>query len=199
MGALLQVTAMTFDELTKLLAVEDFEESAAELHGLLCGRLAGGERLAGGSIRTALVQSLVSDEELIDNALAELTSLYQLTLAALRDSDYAFSPLLPDDEAPLVERVTALSEWTQGFLDGLVDAGLAGDSPLSEDATQALGDLVAISQADFDGEGDNSDEVDFAELAEFVRVTAIMIFAELAAPEDLAMPSPTVPGSPTLH
>lgn len=199
MGTFPPVPDMTFDELTKLLTVEDFEESASALHGLLCGRLAGGERLASEQLRSALVQSLVSDEELIDNILGELTRLYQLTLTSLRDSDYAFSPLLPGDDTPLEGRVAALSEWTQGFLDGLVDAGLAGDSPLSEEATEALGDLVAIAHADFEGEADNSDEMDFAELTEFVRMTAIMIFAELASPADVAQPAPTVPGSTTLH
>jgi uncharacterized protein YgfB (UPF0149 family) len=185
---------MTFDELTRLLEVEGFEETAAELHGVLCGRLAGGERLAGDGLREALVQSLESDEELIDNALAELARLYQLSLAALSDSNFAFSPLLPDDDRPLGERVEALSQWAQGFLDGLVDAGLSGDSLLSEDASHALGDIVAIAHAAYDGEGDNEDETDFSELEEYIRIAAILIFAELASPEDVASP-----GSITLH
>src|SRR5690606_32603775 len=91
-------------------------------------------------------------------------------------------------------RVAALSVWTQGFLDGLVDAGLAGDADLSEDAASALGDLVAIARAGFEGEGDNDDEADFAELVEYVRVAAILIFAELASPAHIA-----APGSDTLH
>lgn len=190
---------MTFDELARLLEVEGFEETAAELHGIFCGRLAGGERLAGGQLREALVESLASEEELIDNALPELARLYQQALAQLRDSSYAFSPLLPGDDTPLQRRVDELSQWAQGFLDGLVDAGLSGDSPLSEDATQALGDLVAIAQAAFEGEEGNDDEGDFAELLEYVRVAAIMIFAELASPEDVATPTPTVPGTTTLH
>lgn len=185
---------MTFDELTRLLEVEGFEENTAELHGILCGRLAGGERLVGDGLREALIQSLESDEELIDNALADLTQLYQLSLAALSDSSFAFSPLLPDDDRPLAERVEALSQWAQGFLDGLVDAGLSGDSTLSDDASDALGDIVAIAHAVYDGQGDNEDETDFAELEEYIRIAVILIFAELASPEDVVSP-----GSITLH
>src|SRR5690606_13377637 len=99
--------AMTFNELTKLLEVEGFEETAAELHGIICGRLVGGERLHGDKLRHALLASLHSEEELIDNALPSLSRLYQQSLAGLTDPGFAFKPLLPGEETSLAERVEA--------------------------------------------------------------------------------------------
>jgi len=186
--------AMTFNELTKLLEVEGFEETAAELHGIICGRLAGGERLHGDKLRNALLASLHSEEELIDNALPSLSRLYQQSLAGLTDPGFAFKPLLPGEETPLAERVEAMAQWTQGFLDGLADSGLSGETLFSDDAANALGDIAAIAQAGFDGDGENEDEVDFAELEEYLRVAAILIFSELASPDDIGPATST-----TLH
>lgn len=186
---------MTFNELTDLLRVEGFDETAAELHGIICGRLAGGERLPGHKLRLALLASLHSDEELIDNALPSLTRLYQQSLAGLTDPGFAFKPLLPGDDVPLVQRVEAMAQWTQGFLDGLADSGLSGETLFSDDAANALGDIAAIAQAGFDGDdGENEDEADFAELEEYLRVAAILIFSELASPGDIGTAVPT-----TLH
>ncbi|MAT51937.1 MAG: hypothetical protein CMK32_12220 [Porticoccaceae bacterium] len=187
---------MTYDELVALLDREDFEETAAEVHGIICGRLAGGERLAGEKLRNALVESLTSEEELVDNALPELTRLYQQALESLSDASFAFKPLLPGDDVDLGVRVCALGDWAQGFLDGLSDAGLARQG-LSEEMTGALEDIAAISQVGYEGDGDNEDETDFAELEEYIRVAAILIFSERASPSDIGAASVSVPR--TLH
>src|SRR5690606_5948940 len=126
--------------------------------------------------------------------LPSLARLYQQSLAALNDPSFAFKPLLPADDAPLAERVEAIAQWTQGFLDGLADSGLSGETLFSDDAANALGDIAAIAQAGFDGEAQNDDEVDFAELEEYLRVAAILIFSELASPDDIGSATPT-----TLH
>lgn len=170
---------MNHRELTDLLATEGFVESASELHGLLCGRLACGETLDGPRLQLALEESLESEEDVIEQTLPILKSLYEMTLAALRDSAFAFKPLLPGDEKGLEERVGALADWAQGFIMGLGDAGLSADTPMSEEANDALQDLAAIAQAEYDGEDDDSDEADFMELEEYVRVAAILLFTEL--------------------
>lgn len=185
---------MTFDELNHLLEVEDFQESASEVHGIICGRLAGGERLSGDKLREALIESLASEEELVENAFEGLAELYQSSLAELQDSNLGFKPLIPGDDKPLEKRVAGLAQWCQGFIAGLGDSGLSGDGGLSDDATNSLRDMAAITQAAFEGEGDEEDEVDFTELEEFVRVAAMLIFAERGT---LAASTPKA--SRTLH
>ena len=56
---------MNYRELSALLDTEGFVESAAELHGLLCGRLACGETLDGPRLLLALEESLESEEDVI--------------------------------------------------------------------------------------------------------------------------------------
>lgn len=169
---------MTFDELDRLLEVEDIQMSAAEVHGILCGRLAGGERLDGNALKSALLESLATEEEMIDNAFDSLRDLYESSLAALEDESLGFSPLLPPDDAGLDKRIQALGEWCEGFISGLGDSGIAGQAALSDDAMGALRDMTAIAQVDFEGEGEEEDEADFAELMEFVRVTVMLVFVE---------------------
>ena len=170
---------MTFEELSKFLDVEGFEESPSEIHGFLSGRIAGGERLAGEKFRGAIVESVDSEEELVDNTLDELESFYQAIIATFQDTDFGFQPLLPPDTTQLTDRVTALADWCQCFLSGLGEAGLSDTADLSEDSTAAIKDIAAIAQAGFDGEPEEDDESDLFELQEYVRVAALMLYSEL--------------------
>ena len=89
-----------------------------------------------------------------------------------------FSPLLPDDERPLAERVQALTLWCEGFLYGL---GLTGtsDANLSSQAAEAVRDLAEITRADVELSGDSEeDETAFTELQEFLWVAAMLIHEE---------------------
>ena len=173
---------MTFEELSRFLDVEGFDESPSEIHGLLSGRIAGGERLAGEKFRGAMLESVDSDEELIDNALTALETFYKEIIATFEDTDFGFAPMLPPDGADLEERVEALADWCQCFLSGLGGAGLSDAAGLSEDAMDAVKDIAAIAQAGLEGEPGEEDESDLFELQEYVRVAALLIYAELNQP-----------------
>ncbi|MCK9504481.1 MAG: UPF0149 family protein [Porticoccaceae bacterium] len=170
---------MTFKELALCLEVEGFQETPSEMHGLLCGRIAGGERLSGDKLAQALIESLDSDEELVANALVSLEQLYASIVAAFESADLSFKVLLPDEDWPLADRVMALSDWCQYFLSGLGDSGLRGEANLSADVKDAIGDLAAIARVGYEGDGEEDDEADLFELEEFVRMAAMLIFAEL--------------------
>lgn len=180
---------MTFEELAHCLDVEGFDDSPSEIHGLLAGRIAGGERLPAGQLAAALVASLSCEQEVVDNALPTLEVLYRATIAALEAGDLSFSPLLPPDTIALEERVFALGDWCQSFIGGLGDSGLGGEQPLSDDVQNAISDLAAIAQVGFEGSSEEDDEADLFELEEYVRMAALLIFSELNAP---AAPTPTL-------
>lgn len=155
------------------------------LQGVLAGGLCAGRGFPAsgpGSLGAllALGQPLSTDER------RELDGAAGLVEFSLRDPDYGFAPLIPDDFEPLPLRAEALAEWCDAFIEGF-SACLGGQSPgeVSAETSEILGDLGAIAGGldpeSLDGD-DESDERDFWQIAEFVRIAAISIFAERASP-----------------
>ena len=149
--------------------------TAAELHGGLCGWLAGGGDPGDGWLRRVLVDdSLAAPPP--DGALARM---HRGTVAQLEDRDFAFELLLPGDEASLAERSGALFEWCRGFV-GAFGLAAGKDPPLSEEGREALADLVKLSRATAQEDGDEEDEEALAEIQEFVRVATLLLHGDCA-------------------
>lgn len=147
--------------------------SASELHGALCGWLAGG----GASLRDWPAKVMVDPELATPVEGGALDRLRIASAAQLADRSFEFSLLLPGVEAPLADRSGALFDWCRGFLGGF---GLAsGASPkLSEEAAEALGDLAKLAAAQPQDEGDEEDEAALAEIEEFVRVATLLLHGD---------------------
>lgn len=163
----------------------------SEMHGVLTGELAGGGRLLEAAW-TALVMDLMG-LELEPEELADYRDLidttYAQTLQALERSELAFEPMLPEDHYPLDQRVQALAAWVRGFLEGLALTAGPTLAQAEGDMKDLLQDLVAIAQIDEDT-GDSEDgERDLMEVAEYVRMAALSLFAEFNRP---AAPPATV-------
>ena len=91
-----------------------------------------------------------------------------------------FEPLLPDDEQPLNGRANALALWCTGFLYGLGAGSISDLAALGGDVGEIVRDFTEISRATGDdAEGDESNEQAYAELVEFIRVAAQVVFEEL--------------------
>jgi hypothetical protein len=174
------LTAPTFDQLRTLLQDYGALQTAAELHGFLAGQLAAGKRLS----RSEWLRSANEEADLSQNpdevAGDSLYQLYRTTLSALQSGELSFHPLLPDDDVALVERVEGLGQWCQGFLTGF---GLAGAKlKIDADLAEALRDLAAIAQVGAsDEDAQDSSESDLFSICEYVRLTAVEIFAEYNA------------------
>lgn len=172
--------------------------SAAELHGVMVGMLAGGARMN----RLALVKSLEAHAD-VANAFADdmIASLWQLQLKTLDDlcaDDLLFQPLLPDDDDDLNLRVMALADFARGLLTGFGLAVPANNPALAgETVRETLQDLVHISQVDAVDEADEEGELAYAELHEFVRLGVIHLFEEMAPREEQAHDAADLP--PTVH
>jgi uncharacterized protein YgfB (UPF0149 family) len=176
------------DFLLKLQAIV----SPAELQGMLCGRLSGGQRLG----PTEWLQAAVEFMDLVDSDLetalddesqSALLALYADSLANLSDYSRPLNLLLPPDEVTLRQRIDALAGWCEGFLHGLGASGLEGSSQLPPDVVEALRDLAQISQATLDEEELEENEFYYTELVEYVRVAVLTLFTELN-PASSAMP-----------
>ena len=125
-----------------------------------------------------------------DEPQAVLAELIDLTAAALAGDDYAFTLLLPDDDATLIARADAFAAWCSGYLSGLGLAGIADLATLGEDAQGFLADVQRFGLLAADGDSDEDDERALLELTEFTRVGVLLLHAELrggSAPETAAV------------
>ncbi len=157
------VSDMTYAALDEVLRRLDVEQSAAEFHGAMCGRLC-----------------VAADE--LPEALPEEPLLQRLrdqSLASFNDPGAGFHPLLPSDDAALADRVEALGQWCTGFLFGLGSESQTDLTALSADAQEMVADLNEIGHAGITPAANTEDdEVAYAEIVEYVRVGAQLVFLE---------------------
>ncbi len=181
---------MLHDALTRLKS----GAGAAEAHGLLTAVL-----ITGGHEGDWLPQIANQQDETFDVMAQEsihfLRDLAEETQQLLDDESLTFSPLIPDDEDSLYERVEGLRSWCQGFLAGL------GVSPelkkLSEnkEVTDTLRDIEAVSQMEPTQEASEEDERAFTDIHEFVRMAVLFIQDHIIG-EDKAKKKASAPNNP---
>ncbi|MHA6205120.1 UPF0149 family protein [Dyella soli] len=168
-----------YDELDDAVARLQLGVQASDLHGSLCGFLAGGGRVG----RQSLIETLHLDAELATPSApdqAVLDRLVRQSGAELDDPELGFEPLLPADDRPLQERAEALVDWCRGFLGGFGLAGAEAHAKLSDEAQEILRDLGTIAASSFDFGDEGEDEDALIEVHEFVRMGAMLLFAECA-------------------
>lgn len=151
---------------------------AAEAHGMLCGLLCSQAEVK----MEVWLAHLVGEEEpgdlSLDASEAALRQLYEETLQQFSDLGYGLRLLLPEDEEPLTVRSEALADWCQGFLFGLA---LGKDNPLERltgdaaEVSQDLSEIAGLASSMVHEE----DERAYAELVEYVRMGAMLIYEEL--------------------
>jgi uncharacterized protein len=160
------------DEVEAAIGERRLGVGGSELHGALCGWLAGG-----GASDGWLARVLADDSVAPPKAGDALDRLFGVTVAQLGDSEFGFDLLAPPAEASLTERSGALFDWCRGFLGGF---GLAEGAhpPLSDESQEALDDLAKLAAATPQDEGDDDDETALVEIEEFVRVAALLLHGD---------------------
>lgn len=192
----------TFESLALILEQANAGCSAPELHGLMTGLLAGGARLNRNMLIKVLETHASPTQPFSETVQHGFWQLQLQTLEDLGSSELIFQPLLPDDEEDLALRVTALSDWCQGFLVGFGTAIRPDDARIHEESIrETLQDIVHVSHVDAAAQdNDEGDENAYAELYEFVRMAVIHLFEELAPPEESRQLDHHTPDdNPTLH
>jgi uncharacterized protein YgfB (UPF0149 family) len=150
---------------------------AAEAHGSLCGALCS---VSPYKMQDWINEILPDGAALSEESAAILERVFTATASSFGEQGMEFEPLLPDDEQPLNGRANALALWCTGFLYGL-GTGYSSDlQSLSGDVGEIVRDFTEISRATGDdAEADESNEQAYAELVEFIRVAAQVVFEEL--------------------
>ena len=157
--------------------------SPAEWHGQICGLLCG---LGSVAPVDAYLRDWARDAEdrPDENLMAMMQVVAARSHAALSGAEFDFEPLLPDDTVGLDARVTALAEWAQGFLFGVVEAGAVW-SVAPAAVREVITDFAEIARLRGGGLDDEDDEGAYAELVEYVRMGAMLVYGE-QAPEGAA-------------
>ena len=103
------------------------------------------------------------------------------SLEAFTAEDLSFAPLLPDDDALMEERLSALAHWCQSFLTGLAAGlsrrGIQSLKALPDEAQEIIQDFAAIAQLETELADDEPEEgeASFVELEEYVKVGALLV------------------------
>ncbi|HEY7642746.1 MAG TPA: UPF0149 family protein, partial [Steroidobacteraceae bacterium] len=146
---------VTFPEVARVLQTLQSSVAAAESHGCLCGALCTTQQYPLESWLDELVPEPQADPT---DERAPLRLLFADTVRALRGDEMEFQLLLPDDDDPLVERASALSQWCQGFLYGFGTGQAVPQDELTGEVEEVLRDLTHISQASVETGADAEEE-----------------------------------------
>ncbi|HEX7374511.1 MAG TPA: UPF0149 family protein, partial [Steroidobacteraceae bacterium] len=174
-------TPVAFDAVERALAAGGSAVHAAEAHGCLCGALCA-RRVY---LPTEWLEEILADTEdeaALSQVSGALADLYERSGEDLASGELEFSPLLPDDQAPIEERVAALSEWCQGFLYGFGSSGTLQQASLSDEVQEFLTDVAELTRADVSGDDvGEAEEEAYVELTEYVRMGVQLVYDEMAA------------------
>lgn len=193
------MNAPDFDQLADLFMRLGALQSPTELHGYVTGLLAVAERPPAQLWRQQAESFINTAEALTDSDAELLEDMLVATEASLASDTMQFSPLLPEEEIDLVQRVESLGQWCQGFLTGFAAAGKQaqarqGQRQWSPETQELLQDMALISQAgmDKDQDEDEAGEQQYAELIEYLRVAVMTIHLEChATPPTAGKPAAT--------
>jgi uncharacterized protein YgfB (UPF0149 family) len=167
-----------YDELLETFSRLGRGDEVAEYHGALCGALC-----VSRPDEIDLLRLIDPEDAALPTDApmrATLVALRDATIESLQDDELGFSLLLPDDEAALVPRVRALGAWCQGFLFGLASRPGLDLLKLSQEAQEIVRDFSEFTNVAVGDEDDqNVEEAAYAELVEYVRVGAQLLYLEM--------------------
>lgn len=163
-------------------------EDASFLHGFWHGLNAGNENWD----LKAWLDALVTEFDISSmpaQLLKDFQRIHDTSKEQLTDDPLSITLLLPSDDEPLKVRAYALQQFCEGYLYGLgLGNRIQNWKTLPKEFREWIEDITHISQLDDSNlEDSNSNESDFVDLSEYVRL-AIGHIAEHLAPQ----PQPSI-------
>lgn len=178
-----------YDRLSEALLRLGYTQDAAEYHGALCGALC---VKTPAEIDPLQVLESVEKPAVEGEGEVEARTLRDVcghALDTFNSVELVFSPLLPDDEEELMLRVRALSSWCEGFLYGLSSGTPLDLKKCSAEFREIVRDFTEFTHAGVDEDQDSElEETAYAELVEYIRVGAQLIYMELQGRADESAP-----------
>lgn len=168
---------LQYHELAEALGRLGYTQDAAEYHGALCGALCVREPQAIDPLKLLPAQG-ASDGG--PEPAAVLARLRSDAATAFTGPEMGFAPLLPDDDTELPLRVRSLTAWCEGFLFGLATGKPLNMKTVSPEMKEILRDFTEFTNAGLSEDEDGEvEETAYAELVEYIRVGAQLVFLEL--------------------
>ena len=176
-----------FDNFQDELSSHGIDIHPSELHGQLVGYLCAVKDSTTETQRAALYRDWL-DVDVPPGLLVMLEQSATAALEALGEySDFEFRLLGPEDSASLTSRVRSLALWCGGFISGFGESGRADlhQNDLAEagrkNVNEALTDLGRIAAMTDEVPESEENEADLLEIQEFVRVSVLLIHAEIGS------------------
>ena len=169
--------SLCIDKLKTALSAAEIGQHPVEVHGALVGLISGGVSVSRDGWQKPLAELMNDGQPLTGELKTLVGEMYQDALTRLADVEFGFVPMLPEEEEPLASRVEALSLWVQSFLTGLaiIQPKL---NQASADVREVIQDLAEIARVELDVTEDEESEAAYMEILEFVRMAAILCYAE---------------------
>lgn len=176
-------STLDFATMQAVLTSENVEMHAAEVHGVMTGLVSAGYIFEDSDYIVVINDMLNNGDTLPSSVKLALKAMYNELWTSILDDSYSFQILLPDDDDTIMERANGLGHWVQGFNLGF---GLQqkNTSKLSEDVQEVLTDFGDIANLSDEMEEDEDTEQAYYEIAEYVRISALLCFAELGVPPE---------------
>lgn len=170
-----------FAPLAAVLATEAPRLNPSELQGVICGLLAAGMTAEEPELCGVLASHAGLRDGWSSAATQIFSTLRQRAWDAFHGDTLELSLLLPDEQQPLAERVAALAVWCEGFMVGF-GTGTAGMkySDLPPSLQEAIADMAAISQVEVPEDEEDDADGHLEQVIEHCRVSALLVFTELA-------------------
>lgn len=150
----------------------------AEVHGIVSGLLACGLEIDQQEY-LGLLSDVLNDGVSFDKTIKEwLAQLYTQVVENFANDQSQFELMLPDEGESLPDQANGLVAWVSGFLLGF---GLKQKDygSMSADVKEVIQDFSEISRLDTSFDETEDDKHAFYEVLEYVRVSALLCFAEL--------------------
>ncbi len=174
---------LDFATVQALLTAENVKTHGAELHGVLTGLICAGYVFESTDY-LAMINDLFNGGEGLPLPVKSMVKqLYSEIWQTLLDDSYGFKLMLADDDDSMAERANAIGAWVQGFNLGFglqqKDTAIA-----SEDVKEVISDFAEIANLSDEIEEDEATEQAYYEIAEYVKVSALLCFSELGTPPE---------------
>lgn len=185
-------TSLDFASVQAVLTSENIKMHACEVHGVITGLVSAGYLFEDSDYMIVLNDMLNNSEGFTATVKLTLKAIFSDVWTSILDDSYGFQLMLPDDDDSILERANGLGHWVQGFNLGF---GLQqkNKAKLSEDVQEVLTDFVDIANLSDEMEDDEDTEQAYYEIAEYVRISALLCFTELGVPPE------STPKAETLH
>lgn len=177
----LENNQIDFATMQAIITTENVKAHASEINGVLAGLICAGFAFEDQTYINMLDDLFNSGDSFPKAVKSAIKQMYNELWTNILDDNYTFSLLLPDDDDSMAERGHALSVWVQGFNLGF---GLQQkDNPvISAEVKEVLTDFSEIANLSDEMEEDEDTEQAYFEISEYVRISAVLCFSELATP-----------------